>query len=182
MLSDGLRSLFHFFHNGSHGQSLALSILHESLKFISFNREKYRHIHIPCTPSFDLFNRVVGWIPLLSYWRIHLVLYLFHYGWNSSFLCCFYNIRSLVRRLYSCLTPQFWWHSSANCMSHCGICTTDHTKQKDVSMFYKDVSHRVCQKYVPIGFWSKTYKNMGIGECAGVSGNYSISKLKRCWI
>ena len=47
---------------------------------------------------------------------------------------------------------------------HYGICTTDHTKQKDVSMFHKDVSHWACQKYVLAGFWSKTYKSKGIGE------------------
>ena len=63
-------------------------------------------------------------------------------------------------------------------MSYRGICTTEHTKQKDVSMFHKDVSHQECQKYVYVGFWSRTYKNMGIGECEDVLGNYSISELK----
>ena len=53
-------------------------------------------------------------------------------------------------------------------------------KQKDVSMFHKDVSPRGCQKYVSIGFWSRTYKSTRIGECTGVQENYSISELKRC--
>ena len=61
-----------------------------------------------------------------------------------------------------------------------GICTTEHTKQKDVSMFHKDVSHRACQKYVLAIFWSKTYKSTGIGEYAGVPRNYSIFELKQC--
>ena len=28
------------------------------------------------------------------------------------------------------------------------------------------------------GFWSITYKSLGIGECMSVLGNYSISELK----
>ena len=52
------------------------------------------------------------------------------------------------------------------------------TKQKDVSMFHKDVSHQACQKYFSAGFWSRPYKSAGIGECAGVPRNYTISELK----
>ena len=87
VLHDGLRLLLHFLHKGSHDHSLALYFLHESLKFIKIIREKNRHIHITYTPSFHLFNRVVGWIPLLLCWRFHQVFYLFHQDWNSSFLC-----------------------------------------------------------------------------------------------
>ena len=38
-----------------------------------------------------------------------------------------------------------------------------------LNSFYSRVSAR---------FWSKTYKNMGIDGCAGMPGNYSISKMK----
>ena len=78
VLQDGLRLLFHFFHKGSHDHSLALYFLHESLKFVRIVREKNKHIHITYTPSFHLFNKATGWIPLLSYWRIHQFFYLFH--------------------------------------------------------------------------------------------------------
>ena len=66
------------------------------MKFIRIKREKNRHIYITCTFSLQLFNWVVGWIPLLLHWKIHQVLYMFHQGWNSSFLCCFFSIRSQV--------------------------------------------------------------------------------------
>ena len=62
VLQDGLRLLLHFFHKGNHDHSLTLYFLHESLKFIKIIREKNTHIHIICTPSFHLFNRVVGWM------------------------------------------------------------------------------------------------------------------------
>ena len=67
-------------------------------------------------------------------------------------------------------------------LPHHGICTTKHTKQKDVSIFRKDVSHRACKKYVYAEFWSRTCKSTGIGECTSVPRNYSISELKRCRI
>ena len=51
--------------------------------------------------------------------------------------------------------------------------------KENVSMFHKDGSHTACQKYVSVGFWSRTYKSMGIGECAGMPGNYGIFELKR---
>ena len=70
--------LLNFIYKGSHGHSLALYFLHENLKFIAIIRENNRHIHITCISSFHLFNRDVGWIPLLSYWRIDQVFYLFY--------------------------------------------------------------------------------------------------------
>ena len=73
ILPHELRLLLQFFHNGSHDHSSALYFLHESLKLIKIIREKNWHIYITCTPSFQLFNRAVGWIPQLSYWRIHQV-------------------------------------------------------------------------------------------------------------
>ena len=42
-----------------------------------------------------------------------------------------------------------------------------------------NMSHWECQKYVSVGFWSRTYKSTGIGECAGMPGNYSFFALKR---
>ena len=51
-------------------------------------------------------------------------------------------------------------------------------KQKDVSMFHKDVSHQASQKYFYVGFAPEHTKNMRIGGCAGLLGNYSISKIK----
>ena len=60
---DGLRLLFHFFHKSSHDHSLTLYFLHGSLKFIKFIKENNRHIHITCTPSFHLINRLLDGFP-----------------------------------------------------------------------------------------------------------------------
>ena len=66
-------------------------------------------------------------------------------------------------------------------MSHHGICTTiKKKKKKDVSMFHKDVSHWVCQKYVSTGFAPEHTKSTGFDGCMGVLGNYNIFKLKLC--
>ena len=60
---DGLRLLLHFFHKSSHDHSLALYFLHGSLKFIKFIKENNRLIHITCTPSFHLINRLLDGFP-----------------------------------------------------------------------------------------------------------------------
>ena len=88
----------------------------------------------------------------------------------------------LSSELYNCLTPQFLWHSSTKSCPTMEYAQLNIQKKKDVSIFHKDVSHRACKKYVYAEFWSRTYKSTRIGECAGMPGNYSISKLKRCRI
>ena len=76
-----------------------------------------------------------------------------------------------IQLSYSSILVAFFRKKKKKGMSHHEICTTEHIKQKDVS-------HREFQKYVSTEFWSRTYKSTGIDECAGVPGNYSISKLK----
>ena len=58
------------------------------------------------------------------------------------------------------------------------------SSEEEREIFYNDyvIVRRENQTYetVSVGFWSRTYKSTGIGECTGVLRNYSISKMKLC--
>ena len=112
------------------------------MKFIRIIREKNRHVHITCTFSFHFFNWVVGWIPLLSHWRIHQVLYLFHQGWTLP--SCGASPTSY---------PESRDSTIVSLLNFCGIilqkvCPTMHYAQLNIQ--YKKL-YRCSTKTCPIG-------------------------------
>ena len=104
--------VLHFLHNGSQDHSPTLYLEHESLKFITTIREKNRNIHITCTSSFYLYNWVVLWIPCCRTGEF-IIFSIYSTRAETRPSCAASTASDPESEDYSCLTPQFWWHSSA---------------------------------------------------------------------